>query len=109
MPGGLQPARVIAAHGRRLSILDAQGARHAARVFGRGLQVVCGDHVSCRRDAQHDAWEVVSALPRHSVVYRSNGAGRSELIAANVDLLLVVLAPVPAPDLFIVDRYLAAA
>jgi ribosome biogenesis GTPase len=52
---------------------------------------------------------VLNALPRHSAIHRSNAQGRSELIAANVDLLVVVIAPLPQPDLFVVDRYLAAA
>ena len=104
-----QEARVVAAHGQHLSIVDAQGVTHAARVFGRGTQVVCGDRVACRHDAQHDTWHVLNALPRRSALYRSNAQGRSELIAANVDLLVVVIAPLPLPDLFVVDRYLAAA
>jgi ribosome biogenesis GTPase len=52
---------------------------------------------------------VLQALPRRSELHRSNARGRGELNAANVDLLVVVLAPLPPPDLFVVDRYLAAA
>ena len=102
-------ARVVAAHGRHLSIVDAQGHEHAARVFGRDVQVVCGDRVDCRHDAQHDVWHVLRALPRRSELHRSNARGRGELVAANVDLLVVVIAALPEPDLFVVDRYLAAA
>jgi len=47
--------------------------------------------------------------PRRTALYRSNARGRSELVAANLSLLVVVVAPSPAPDLFLVDRYLAAA
>src|SRR6185437_4102281 len=47
--------------------------------------------------------------PRSSALYRSNARGDGELIAANVTLLLVVFAPEPQPDLFVVDRYLCAA
>ncbi len=102
-------ARVVAAHGQHLSIIDAHGSVHAARVFGRATQVVCGDHVTCRYDAQHDIWHVLQAMPRRSELHRSNARGRGELIAANVDLLVVVIASLPEPDLFVVDRYLAAA
>jgi ribosome biogenesis GTPase len=35
--------------------------------------------------------------------------GQTEAVVANLTRLLVVLAPVPEPDLFVVDRYLAAA
>jgi ribosome biogenesis GTPase len=105
----LQEAQVVAAHGRHLFILDAHGLRHAARVFGRGTQVVCGDRVTCRRDEQHDIWHVLEALPRRSAIYRSDAQGRPELVAANIDLLVVVTAAVPEPDWFVIDRYLAAA
>ena len=47
--------------------------------------------------------------PRAGALYRSNAHGSGELIAANLSLLLVVVAPLPAPDFYIVDRYLAAA
>lgn len=103
------PARVVAAHGRRLAIVTEDGHTHAAQVFGRGLQVVCGDRVVCRHDERHDAWHVLEVLPRRSALHRSNVRGRSEPVAANLDLLLVVLAPLPSPDPFVIDRYLAAA
>ncbi len=35
--------------------------------------------------------------------------GEAEAVIANVSQLFVVLAPKPAPDLFVVDRYVAAA
>lgn len=108
-PADEVPARVVAAHGRRLAIVTDDGQTHAAQVFGRGLQVVCGDRVVCRHDVHHASWHVLQVLPRRSVLHRSSLHGRSEPVAANVDLLVVVLAPVPTPDPFVVDRYLAAA
>src|SRR6185295_14197131 len=52
---------------------------------------------------------VAEARPRRTALYRSNVRGIAEPVVANVSLLFVVLAPKPAPDLFVVDRYLAAA
>ena len=60
-------------------------------------------------DGQHAQWQLHEIMPRRSALYRSNARGRAELVAANVTLLVVVIAPRPAPDLFVVDRYLAAA
>jgi ribosome biogenesis GTPase len=105
----LHDARVIAAHGRRLTVLDSNGATHAASVFGRGLQVVCGDRVRCRPDAQHGSWHVMEVSARRNTLSRSDSQGRGELIAANITLLAVVVAPLPAPDWYLIDRYLAAA
>ncbi|TLY80727.1 MAG: ribosome small subunit-dependent GTPase A [Gammaproteobacteria bacterium] len=102
-------ALVIATFGRHLLVRDASARELRARPFGRGLSVVCGDNVKCRPDPRHGEVHVVDVLPRRTALYRSNLRGRSEPVLANLSRLLVVLAPLPVPDLFIVDRYLAAA
>ena len=102
-------ARVTATYGRHLLVREASGKELQARPFGRGLTVVCGDNVRCRVDPHHDEVHVVEVLPRRSALYRSNLRGATEPVVANLSRLLVVLAPLPAPDLFVIDRYLAAA
>lgn len=101
-------ARVTATFGRHLLVRDLAGNELRARPFGRALAVVCGDNVRCRMDA-HQEIHVVEVMPRRTALYRSNLRGQTEAVVANLSRLLVVLAPVPAPDLFIIDRYLAAA
>jgi ribosome biogenesis GTPase / thiamine phosphate phosphatase len=101
--------RVIATFGRHLIVRAATGEELRARPFGRALSVVCGDEVRCRIDARHDEVHVVQVLPRRTALYRATARGGAEAVVANLTHLLVVLAPLPAPDLFIVDRYLAAA
>jgi ribosome biogenesis GTPase len=100
---------VIAAFGRHMLVRSADGAQLKARPFGRGLGAVCGDQVRCRIDARHDEVHVLEVLPRRSALWRANARGGAEPVCANLTRLLVVLAPLPAPDLFVVDRYLAAA
>ncbi|MGA2564507.1 MAG: ribosome small subunit-dependent GTPase A [Steroidobacteraceae bacterium] len=102
-------ARVIAAHGRMLHVRLEQGGEAVVRAMGRNLQVVCGDYVRCQFDARHDELRIAALEPRSGALYRSNAHGSGELIAANLSLLLVVVAPLPVPDFYIVDRYLAAA
>lgn len=101
-------ADVISAFGRHLLARDEAGTVWRARPFGRQLQIVCGDRVRCERDA-HGEVLAVDVLPRRSALLRSNLRGKSEPIVANLDLLAIVFAPVPRPDLFMVDRYLSAA
>ena len=101
--------RVIATFGRHLLVRDALGQERQARPFGRALSVVCGDEVRCRVDARHDELHVVEVLPRRSALWRANVRGGAEPVVANLTHLLVVLAPRPVPDLFVIDRYLAAA
>src|SRR6478735_8472490 len=95
-------ADVIAAFGRHLLVRDAAGTELRARPSGRKLNIVCGDHVRCERERSEVL--IVEVLPRRSLLARANLRGESEPIVANVTQLVVVIAPVPAPDYYIVDR-----
>jgi ribosome biogenesis GTPase len=98
---------VIATYGRHLLLRDATGTMQKARPFGRALEIVCGDRVQCEFHAGELL--VAAALPRTCLLRRSTARGRSEPLAANLTQIAVVVAPVPAPDLFLLDRYLSSA
>ena len=100
---------VIATFGRHLVVRTAEGAQLQARPFGRTLGVVCGDVVRCRLDRQHEEVHVIEVLPRRNALWRANARGGAEAVVANLTELLVVLAPLPLPDLIVTDRYLCAA
>src|SRR5215468_10897516 len=100
---------VIATFGRHLVVRTADGAQLQARPFGRALGVVCGDEVRCRVDRQHEELHVIAVLPRRNALWRANARGGAEAVVANLTQLLVVLAPLPLPDFFVIDRYLCAA
>jgi ribosome biogenesis GTPase len=102
-------ADVIAAFGRHLLVRDSAGAELRARPAGRKLSIVCGDRVRCEPDLKHDELAIVEVLPRRTLLARANLRGDSEPVVANISQLVVVVAPLPAPDFFIVDRYLCAA
>jgi ribosome biogenesis GTPase len=100
---------VIATFGRHMVVRTAEGAELRARPFGRALTVVCGDEVRYRIDAHHDEVHVIEVLARRNALWRANTRGGAEPVVANLTRLLVVLAPLPLPDPFVLDRYLAAA
>jgi ribosome biogenesis GTPase len=102
-------ARVTVTHRRLLQVRTDDGREAVARPARRELSIVCGDFVRCELDTRHGELNVVAVEPRTSALYRANARGGSELIAANLSLLLVVIAPLPKPDFFVVDRYLCAA
>ena len=106
-----RPARVIESFGRRVIVETKDGMRRPAELFGKRLTCVCGDEVEVREPSQSsgDVAKVVSVLPRRSLFVRTDSRGRTEPLAANLTLLIVIIAPVPEPDLYIVDRYLAGA
>jgi ribosome biogenesis GTPase len=100
-------AEVTATYGRHLLLRDAAGVLQKARPLGRTLEIVCGDQVEY--ELQGAELLVTAVLPRTRLLRRSTLRGRGEPLAANLTQLAIVLAPLPAPDLFLLDRYLCAA
>jgi ribosome biogenesis GTPase len=80
-----------------------------ARIKGKRLKPVCGDRVTVEPIPGEDDWLITAIDERRNQLTRPNRRGRTEILAANIDLLVVVSAPLPRPDWFIVDRYLCAA
>lgn len=105
------PARVTESFGRRVIVETPAGTRLPAELFGKRLNCVCGDDVLIREPSQQsgDVTKVVAVCPRRSLFARTDSRGRTEPLAANLTLLIVIIAPVPEPDLYIADRYLAGA
>jgi ribosome biogenesis GTPase len=101
----VQTGRVIAAFSRRFIVETAEG-NLPCQVKGRRLQVVCGDQVEFRRDA--DAGVIETVLPRASLLYRSD-AFKTKAIAANVTQLAVVVAARPSFSMELVQRCVLAA
>jgi len=98
---------VIATFGRHLLVRDESGDARMARPQGRSHEIVCGDRVRCENHGSETV--VVAVLPRDTVLRRTSLRGRSEAMAANLTQLAVVVAPLPSPDLFVVDRFISAA
>jgi ribosome biogenesis GTPase / thiamine phosphate phosphatase len=102
-------ARIVESFGRRVIVATPDGAREPAELFGKRLNVVCGDEVQVRPGGVGDAPRVVSLMPRRSCFARTDSRGRTESLAANLTLLCAVIAPEPTPDPYVIDRYLAGA
>ena len=98
---------VIATYGRHLLLRDETGALRKARPQGRAHDIVCGDRVDCESIGAETV--VVAVRPRDTVLRRTSLRARSEPMAANLSQLAIVVAPLPAPDLFVVDRFICAA
>lgn len=101
--------RVVESYGRRVVVARSDTESVTCKLRRRDLDLVAGDEVRIAVSPGDDEWTVVERLPRRNVLCRSDSRGRSEPLAANLDQLGVVIAPRPACDPFIVDRYLAGA
>jgi ribosome biogenesis GTPase len=101
---------IIAAHGHRGILETDSGEEKRYVVKGRRLRVVCGDRVSWVHQQHGETVLLTSIRPRDNALERQPpGQTRTEVLAANLTCVAVVVAPVPAPDWFLVDRYLCAA
>jgi ribosome biogenesis GTPase / thiamine phosphate phosphatase len=99
---------VLASYGRGV-LVQSDGLTLACALTGRKQRIVCGDRVTWCHPPAADGPSVQSVEPRRNLIERIDARGRAEPLAANVDRFAIVVAPEPAPDWFLVDRYWAAA
>ena len=99
---------VLASFGRGALVQSGDTTLRCGLV-GRKLRVVCGDRITWVQTSAADGPSVDSVEPRRNLIERIDARGRPEAVAANIDRLAIVVAPEPAPDWFLVDRYWAGA
>ena len=104
-----EAALVVATFSRRMRLLLPDGRKVDARIKGKRIQPVCGDRVAAEPIVDEPDWLITSVCERRNQLTRPNLRGKVEVLAANIDTLLVMAAPAPVPDWSIVDRYLCAA
>ncbi len=101
---GSQPDRhgiIIAHHGVAVEVLFETGERLQVKVKRRSGHVV-GDNVIVKG-------EVLTRLPRRTELRRCDARGNVRLVGANIDVLGVVVAPLPSPPAGYIDRAIVAA
>lgn len=98
---------VVAAHGRHYLIELADGSTLPCFPRGKKSELACGDRVQFERSGEAQG-VINTILPRSSLLYRSNEF-RQKLIAANVTLVVIVVATEPSFSDELVTRCLIAA
>lgn len=77
-------------------------------VFRRSIgRPCCGDRVELEAVDQH-TWAVRAIRPRRNEFVRGDGRDGRQVVASNLDRVLVVIAPRPAPSRDLVERYFVA-
>ena len=99
---------VLASFGRGALVQSGETTMYC-RLTGRKLRLVCGDRIAWQHLAAADGPAVHAVDARRNVIERIDARGRAEPVAANIDRLAIVVAPEPAPDWSLVDRYWAGA
>ncbi|EGV51450.1 small ribosomal subunit biogenesis GTPase RsgA [endosymbiont of Riftia pachyptila] len=103
-----QEGRVIIRHGATLMVVDESGQLFNCRTRQNIGHPVCGDRVVWQA-IDEKSGVVTALLPRESVLSRPDYAGREKPLAANISLIVVVLAPRPEPSGYLLDQYLVTA
>ena len=102
-----QPGAVIARYGKQALIETRSGDRLLCHLRAHLESPVAGDEILWLPTEETG---VVDALvTRRNVLQRPDAQGRLRPVAANIDLMLIVFAPEPAPQANLIDRYLVAA
>jgi ribosome biogenesis GTPase len=102
-------ATVIATYSRRMGLRLDSGEKVDARIKGKRIRAVCGDTVMAEPIKNEKDWLITRIGARRNELTRPNMRGQVEVLAANVDTLIIVASVSPLPDWYIVDRYLCAA
>jgi ribosome biogenesis GTPase len=102
-----EQALIISSHGNQ-GIAELADGRTLPCVFRRTVgRPVCGDQVMVDTD-QGESNPVNEILPRRNHFVRGQRNGSKQIMAANLDQVVIVIAPEPAPSRDLLDRYVVA-
>ncbi|MDT8429033.1 MAG: ribosome small subunit-dependent GTPase A, partial [Pseudomonadales bacterium] len=107
------PGLVICHYGQQLDIEslaedDTRGQVFRCHQRSNLPALVTGDRVIWHPH-EDNSGVVVAQEPRRTLLSRPNSHGELRPVAANIDILVITLAPVPQPFDKLIDRYLVAA
>lgn len=107
--GPEQNGRVTACYGSQVDIEPESPNQHSVKrchLRANLPSIVTGDHVIWQDGEPQGV--VVAVKQRSSELCRPDNRGRLRPVAANIDCIVIVIAPQPEPHRNLVDRYLVA-
>ena len=104
---GAEREGLVIAHFGTQVLVEAGELRHRCHLRANLESLVTGDRVVWRPGEPYGV--VVARQPRDSELLRPDPLGKLKPVAANVDQIIIVIAPLPEPHANLVDRYLVAA
>jgi ribosome biogenesis GTPase / thiamine phosphate phosphatase len=104
---GLQ-GLVVARYGKQALVELPDGQTLACLMRQHLGSVVVGDQVIVAIDKPEDGGVITACHPRRNALSRPDPKGELKTIAANIDHVFIVTAPVPEPFAHVIDSYLVA-
>lgn len=105
--GPEQSGVVIARYGSQADIEAPNGQIQRCFLRANLGTVVTGDEVIWRNGDPNGV--IIATTERRSALYRPDNRGKMRPVAANIDRIFIVVAPLPEPFANLIDRYLVAA
>lgn len=99
---------VIARYGKTVNVLTEKQQIVTCHIRQHLPSLVAGDHVAWQANDDGTGW-VTACLPRTSELPRFDQRGKAKMVAANIDHIMIVFAPQPAPIEILLDRYIIMA
>lgn len=110
--GAVIKGRVYARYSRHALVKPLEGERQAkaqkCHIRANINNITVGDIIGYS-ESKRGQPVVVAVKPRTSEILRPDGLGKLKAVAANIDQVFIVMAPMPEPAPTLVDRYLVAA
>lgn len=107
--GPEQNGRVTACYGSQVDVEPENDSSHESKrchLRANLPSIVTGDNVIWQDGDPKGV--VVAIKPRNSELCRPDNRGKLKPVAANIDRIVIVIAPLPEPHRNLVDRYLVA-
>ena len=100
--------QVISYFGNSVAVEAEDGQVFPCHLRRNQALPVVGDWVQWIYEGENQGI-IQSIEPRSSLLFRGDARGKTKSIAANVDIMMIVMAPSPIFSEYLVDRYLVAA
>lgn len=104
----LQPGQVRTRFGRHADVTLESGGTVHCHLRSNLDDIVCGDQVLVQ-SLEDETGIIATRNPRRTELARPGPRGEQRVVAANLDLLIVVSAPQPPADPRLVDQYIVSA
>jgi ribosome biogenesis GTPase len=98
---------VISYFGNSVAVEAADGQVFPCHLRRNQTLPVVGDEVHWHLEKDNTGL-IKDILPRRTTLARGDGHGNMKVIAANIDIIVIVMAPLPVFSAALVDRYLIA-
>lgn len=99
---------IISYFGNSVAVETEDGHIYSCHTRRNQTLPVVGDYVRFEMN-EAETGVILSIEPRSSILGRGDGHGNMKAIAANLDTMVIVMAPPPIFSTYLVDRYLIAA